>query len=219
MSNDVLNDEQEYIDYIFLDGIKQTPDRVTGSIRLSRDKYFDLELVALPIISESSRLLRPERERMTQEELYQLDNSPYILTHGSAGERRFLTEFDYYSALIRACEDNADQVFHLKREITRRYHMVEMEYWKQYDRCLSKYGKEVMGRSESERNAWFHQRYPALYEIHMLYEQFLEEIDCELERWQSFARSASRQLSSTELGYQSSGKLYTNKRGKYAIEE
>lgn len=219
MAEDLQNlDGTEYYDYIILDGTKLTPNRVKGSIEATRKKFFDLEITAVPIISESQRLMRAQKLSLSEEEIYQLDNSPYILTRGASGEKRFLTEFDYYSALIRAGEDNANTVARLKRTIIYRYSQVKQMYWTVYDNSFHIYGKEQMGKSEAERRAWFHHKYVALYDIKTMYEDFLDEIDIELERWESFVKAASRQLSSTEMSYQATGRFYNHKAGKYIID-
>lgn len=208
-----IDEQVEYVDFIYIDGSKITPERLAGSIKNRREIYFNLDLIATPIVAESKKVIRPER--YTADELRQMDTAPYTLKGGVSAEKRFRTEFDYYAALIRACEDNADKIAILKRQIVQTYNLVHAMYVTQFDTCLNTYGKQVMGNSDAERHAWFHGRYPALFNIDTMLEGFLDEVDIELERWGQFAKAASRGLSATELSYHASGKLYTNKAGKY----
>lgn len=211
----MIDGKVENVDYVTVNGHHLTPDNVVGSISALRGEYFDLPLSALPIIRESDRLIRPERERLTDTEREMLDNSMYDLSRGQVGDRRFHTEFEYYSALLRATEDNADKVAVLKRRMYATYAAVHSIYNQVFNFCLMKYGKKGMGNSDVERKAWFQENYPALFRIDELYDNFLEEVDIELERWRDFAKAASRQLTSTELSYHASGKLNTNRRGEY----
>lgn len=213
MADDFNNDGIENYDYVIINGHKLTPANVEGSIAELRRKNFDLPLVALPIVRESDRVIRPEDLTATEREA--LNNMVYDLSRGQVGDRRFHTEFDYYSALIRATEDNADKVARLKRKVSATFFAVNAQYGKLYNYCIMEYGLKVMGSNAEERKAWFQDKYPALVEINEMYDNFLDEVNIELERWQDFAKSASRALSSTELSYQASGKLYTHKRGNY----
>lgn len=212
-----MSDGVENVDYVIINGHRLTPANVEGSIAELRKKNFDLPLVALPIVRESARVIRPED--LTESEREALDNMVYDLSRGQVGDRRFHTEFDYYSALIRATEDNADKVSILKRKVYATYAAVHAKYGKVYNYCIMEHGQKHMGANAEERKAWFQDKYPALCEIDEMYDNFFDEVTIELERWQDFAKSASRGLSSTELSYQASGKLYTHKRGNYYGEE
>lgn len=206
----------ENVDYVLMKGQEMTPDNVRGRLERYRKQYFDRPLVAKPIVRESERVIRPER--LTDTERDALDNSNYDLDRGAVGDRRFMTEFDYYGALIRATEDNADAVFQLKRRIYQTYAVVHSTYGQVFNFCLTEFGSE-MGKNAQDRQAWFQDRYPALYEIDELYDSFLDEIEIELDRWKEFSKSASRMLTTAELSYQATGRLFNHKSGKYFNEE
>lgn len=209
---------RQNIDYVLVSGQKLTVDNIIGKINASRERYFDLELTAAPIIPVT-RMMDPRRvARMTETEKIQYDTSDYSFVGGADSDKRFATEFDYYAALIRAAEDNADQVSMLKRRTIAEYHVIQAEYSRVYDRCLLDNGRKEMGSNTDERRAWFHMNYPALYEAESLYSDFIEEIDVELVRWQDFGKAASRGLSAVELSYKATGKLFTNRSGKYYVE-
>lgn len=208
--------EIENVDYVLMNGQQMTPNNVRGRLDTYRKQYFDRPLVAAPIIRESERVIHPER--LTETEKYQLDNSNYDLKRGAAGDKRFMTEFDYYGALLRAVEDNADAVFQLKRRIYRTYAAVHSLYGQIFNFCLSEYGSS-MGKNQPERVSWFQEKYPALYQIDELYDSFLDEIDIELDRWKEFSKSASRMLSSAELSYQATGRLFNHRRGQYFTDD
>lgn len=216
MSQGIEDIGVENVDYVVINGRRLTPSHVEGSIAELRRKNFDLELVALPIVRESDRVIRPED--LTETERERLNNMVYDLSRGQVGDRRFHTEFDFYSALIRATEDNADKVAVLKRKVYAAYAAVNAKYGKLYNYCIVEHGLKEMGSNTEERHAWFQDKYPALAEINTMYDDFLGEVTIELERWQDFAKSASRGLSSTELSYQASGKLYNHKRGSYLAD-
>lgn len=207
--------ELENVDYVDVNGQKMTPDNVRGRLARYRTEYFDRDLVAKPIVRESERMLHPER--LTETERYQLDNSNYDLKRGAAGDKRFMTEFDYYGALIRATEDNADAIFQLKRRIYATYAVVHSIYTQTFNLCLTT-KSDAMGRSAADKTAWFQEHYPALYKIDELYDTFLDEIEIELERWREFSKSASRMLTTAELSYQATGRLFNHKRGQYASD-
>lgn len=204
--------EIENVDYVLVNGQKMTPDNVRGRLARYRNEYFDRDLVAKPIVRESDRVIHPEK--LTDTERYQLDNSNYDLKRGAAGDRRFMTEFDYYGALIRATEDNADAVFQLKRRIYATYAVVHSLYGQIFNLCLTT-KSAVMGKNAADRAAWFQEHYPALYMIDELYDNFLDEIEIELERWREFSKSASRMLTTAELSYQATGRLFNHRRGQY----
>lgn len=199
-------------DYVSLNGLQLTPDNVRGRFIEYRETYFDRPLVAKPIVRESERVIHPER--LTDTERYQLDHSDYDLENGAVGDSRFRTEFDYYGALIRAAEDNADAVFQLKRNIYATYAAVHATYNQTYNFCMTTH-KADMGANAAAREAWFQEHYPALCTVDGLYSSFLDEIEIELDRWREFSKSASRMLTTAELSYQATGRLYTHKRGHY----
>lgn len=209
--------ERENIDYVYIKGTRYTPDKIRGVFEQQRKEYFDLELLAAPIVPLSNKMRNADK--MTANEKMSIDNSYYSFEGGSESDKRFMTEFDYYAALIRAAEDNADKVAVLKRRITAAYNVIEAERSRVYNRCLTEEGRKEMGTNSDERKAWFHTHYPALVEIRNLYSDFIDEIEIELTRWQDFSKAASRSLSATELSYQATGRLYTNKAGKYFFED
>ena len=204
----------ENVDCVTINGNVLTVAHVNGMLNEVRRKYFDLDLVATPVVSVSRYARNAEELTETQKEL--LDNSPFEFDD-SVGERRFRTEFDYYAALIRAAEDNADQIYQLKRKMTARVHVLTARYADLYDMCLHDYGSKTMGSNDKEREAWFHMKYPALFEIARTYENFLEEIEIELKRWEQFSSAASRQLTATETSYKATGRLFDRHSGRYAI--
>ena len=204
----------ENVDCVTINGNVLTVAHVNGMLNEVRRKYFDLDLVATPVVSVSRYAHNAEEVTGTQKEL--LDNSPFEFDD-SVGERRFRTEFDYYAALIRAAEDNADQIYQLKRKMTARVHVLTARYADLYDMCLHDYGSKTMGSNDKEREAWFHMKYPALFEIARTYENFLEEIEIELKRWEQFSSAASRQLTATETSYKATGRLFDRHSGRYAI--
>lgn len=206
----------ENVDYVLVNGQKMTPDNVRGRLDTYRRQYFDRDIVAAPIVRESERVLHPER--LTETERYQLDNANYDLKRGAAGDKRFMTEFDYYGALLRAVEDNADAVFTLKRRIYRTYAAVHSLYGQIFNFCLTTHGAD-MGRNQQDRTAWFQEKYPALCQVDELYDTFLDEIEIELDRWKEFSKSASRMLSSAELSYQATGRLFNHRSGQYFTDE
>lgn len=206
----------ENVDYVLMNGQQMTPDNVRGRLDNYRRQYFDRPLVAAPIVRESERVIHPER--LTDTERYQLDNANYDLKRGAAGDKRFMTEFDYYGALLRAVEDNADAVFTLKRRIYKTYAAIHSLYNQIFNFCLSTHGSSEMGRNQQDRTAWFQEKYPALYAIDDLYDSFLDEIEIELERWKEFSKTASRMLSSSELSYQATGRLFNHRRGQYLTD-
>ena len=215
MSNSHVFTEQKFVDYIVIDHEKVTPDQLDGRFTALRKDYFEREFIAAPIIPPSRNMSERELNRMSATERYQRDMSDYSFEGGRNADNRFLTEFDYYAALIRAAEDNADAVYTLKRNITRLSHIVDAQYSDIYNRCLSEEGRTNMGSNAEERRAWFNVTYPALTKIKMMYDDFIEEIDIELQRLDAFSKAASRSLSALELGYQATGRLYNNKSGKY----
>lgn len=206
----------ENVDYVVVNGVRMTPDNVRGRFQDYRKKNFDLPLVAAPIVRESERAINAGK--LTETQRYQLDHSNYDLSRGAVGDSRFLTEFDYYAALIRAAEDNAFAVSRLKRNIHATYTVVHALYGKVYSFCLLDRGKEMGSNSESRR-AWFQANYPALYAIDSLYSDFIDEIDIELDRWQEYARGASRMLSAAEMSYSATGRFYNHRRGSYITPE
>ena len=214
--NATFNDMVENVDCVTIDGSVYTPDRVAGYIKTWREKYFDLPLTAVPIVSISK--YHRHADVLTENEKETLDHAFYDL-ESPASEHRFRTEFDFFAALIRASEDNANQVYQLKRKITMMYHRVHARYGDLFDMCQHDYGSKTMGGNKEERQSWFHMKYPALFEIDRAYEDFLEEIDIELERWDHFSAAASRQLTSTENSYKATGRLYDRKPGKYVIDD
>lgn len=203
----------ENIDCVTINGIQLTPSGAVHRIQEARKNHFDLQLVASPIVRESERVRRSES--LTDAQREQLDYAPYELTNGVAGEKRFRNEFDYYAALIRATEDNADQVFKLKRDTMRVSNLIHQRFSKAYDEALINYGRKEMGSNDAERKAWFRLKYPALNDIMIAYDDFLDEIDVELERWQDFSKAASRMLSATEMSYRSTGRMLDRRSGKY----
>lgn len=205
----------ENVDCVTINGTPYTPANIKGSFDISRDRYFDLPLEAKPVVSESRRVRNPDR--LSSEQREYLDSAPYDFDNSST-ERRFRTEFDYYAALIRAAEDNADQLFQLKRRVTARSHIITARYREMFDMCVDKYGSKTMGTNQNDRKSWFHMKYPALAEISDLYTDFLEEINIELDRWQQFAAAASRGLTATEMSYRATGRLYDRHSGKYENE-
>ena len=205
----------ENVDCVTIGGNVYTLDNVMGRLENMRKRYFDLPLNAKPIVSESRFSRNADQLSAAEKEI--LDNAPYEFDE-SVGERRFRTEFDYYSALIRAAEDNADQIFQLKRMVVARLHIIQARYGDLYDMCLHDYGSQTMGKNANDRTSWFHMKYPALFEIERAYSDFLEEVDIELQRWEQFSASASRQLTATETSYKATGRLFDRRSGRYDVE-
>lgn len=206
----------ENVECVTIKGTRLTPNHVEGKISELRKRYFDLPLYAAPVVSESK--YSRHASQLTEAEKEILDNAPYDFDM-STGEKRFRTEFDYFSALIRASEDNASQVAQLKRKMTYTWHAIRARYADVYDMCLHDYGSKTMGANQQERTSWFHSKYPALFEIERAYSDFLDEIEIELERWDNFSAGASRQLTATEASYKATGRMYDRKPGKYVFDD
>lgn len=203
----------ENVDCVTINGISITPAKAQSWVDEQRKKFFDLPLIATPIVAESKNVLHPEK--LSAEKAYQLDTAPYILTGGVSGEERFHNEFDYLSALIRAVQDNADQLSKLKRRTIKAANTLRVRYNQCYNAAIVEVGLKTMGQNETVRNAWFNNRYPGLCQVCAIYDGFLEEINTELERWRDFGKSASRELTSQENSYRASGKMYDMRSGKY----
>lgn len=203
---------RELVDYILVDGTPETPMNVRGKLELTRNKFFDLEVHALPIIAQSHTMLGANN--MSEQDKHYIDYAELDLQNPNT-EKRFRTEFDFYAALIRAAEDNADLVATQKRKITRHYHTVNALYNEIFYQSLNKYGSKTMGSNKEERIAWMETTYPALAKIKQLYDDFLEEVDIELERWKQYISAASRGLTAVEDSYKATGRFYDVRSGKY----
>lgn len=217
MADDTRNSGNDYlvenIECVTINGKVLTPAIVERRLEEQRKLHFDLQLIATPIVSEAARAR--DRKHLTQEQCEALDYSPYNLSDDIVSERRFKNEFDYYAALLRATEDNADQVSRLKRNTVKIHTLVRQRYNEVYDDEMISTGRKNMGSNDAERSAWFREKYPALSKIYELYDGFLDEVQIELERWQDFSKAASRMLSATELSYRASGRLFDRGSGKY----
>ena len=191
------------VDYVEIRGSVYTPEKLEGYIDTRRSDYFDRPLIATPIVSESARDIRADK--LTETQRYALDTSPYEF-NDTIGEKRFKTEFDYYSALMRAIQSNLDSIYLLKRSTAAQLRYVEATYAELYDDMLCT--NHDMGRNDKERRAAFRRRYPALVKCRQLLSDFYEEITIEEERLASFNQSASRLITSTESSYAAQGKMW-----------
>ena len=191
------------VDYVEIRGSVYTPEKLEGYIDTRRSDYFDRPLIATPIVSEADRDIRADK--LTETQRYALDTSPYEF-NDTIGEKRFKTEFDYYSALMRAIQSNLDSIYLLKRSTAAQLRYVEATYAELYDDMLCT--NHDMGRNDKERRAAFRRRYPALVKCRQLLSDFYEEITIEEERLASFNQSASRLITSTESSYAAQGKMW-----------
>lgn len=195
-------------DYVEIYGDMYTPASLEGWITVQRDDVFDQPMLARPVVSEADRSIRPERLTATERE--SMDYS-YYQFDDSVGERRFKTEFDYYTALMRAVQANVDRVLVLKRKTAAMLRYVSSEYTQLYDEARMRYGAD-MGKNDGDRRAWFRREYPALVKCRDILEGFLDEIGIEEDRLKQFSQSTSRMITSTESSFAAQGKLW-NLRG------
>lgn len=191
------------VDYVEIKGATYTPEKLEGYIETRRKDYFDRPFIATPIVSEADRDIRANK--LTETQRYALDTSPYEFDD-TIGEKRFKTEFDYYSALMRAIQSNLDSVYLLKRGTVAQLRYLEATYAELYDDMLS--NNPNMWRNDKERRAAFRKHYPALVKCCQLLEDFFEEIVIEEQRLASFNQSASRLITSTESSYAAQGKMW-----------
>lgn len=200
--------EMQYEDYVTINDTNLymiKPSLVAARFEQFRNEYFDQELEATPIVSAVNDQLRPERYSATEQE--QLNYAPYDFEN-SVDEPRFKNDFDFYAGTLRAVQINANRVGQLRRLITQEYYVVHAQYTHLYSECVLKYGSKALGSNTEERKAWFRSRYRALADIDELYSNFLDEIEIETERLQTFGSYSSRALSATEASYRAQGKLF-----------
>ena len=194
-------------DFIYVGDSMLTVGLVEARFEEYRRQYFDQPLESAPVVEESKRGLRPENRTLEEQEY--LDYAPYDF-EDPVHEKRFQNEFDFHSALLRATAANTDRLFKLKRQISHDYYSVRAQYTELFASEYVKYGKS-MGGNDNTRQSWFLNRYPALAEINRLYEDFLSEVQIEIDRLQQFSASTSRALAATENSYRARGLLFDKK--------